>query len=168
MTMANSLELRVPFLDPEVFAVASRLPLDAEDHQVHHEVRVAPGAGADRSRARAQPAEAGLSGADPALAAGRRADGLGLRHGGFVRSGRSDRHDGGPDDARRTPQRRKRSQQTAVDRADLHAVARDLRRGQRDPTDQRADVPGAALGHHRLSRESAPAPPPISAPASAP
>ncbi|CAM4095729.1 Putative asparagine synthetase [glutamine-hydrolyzing] [Mycobacterium basiliense] len=30
MTMANSLELRVPFLDPEVFAVASRLPLQAK------------------------------------------------------------------------------------------------------------------------------------------
>jgi asparagine synthase (glutamine-hydrolysing) len=28
MTMANSLELRVPFLDPEVFAVASRLPVE--------------------------------------------------------------------------------------------------------------------------------------------
>jgi asparagine synthase (glutamine-hydrolysing) len=28
MTMANSLELRVPFLDPEVFRVASALPLD--------------------------------------------------------------------------------------------------------------------------------------------
>jgi asparagine synthase (glutamine-hydrolysing) len=28
MTMANSLELRVPFLDPEVFRVASRIPLD--------------------------------------------------------------------------------------------------------------------------------------------
>ena len=28
MTIANSLELRVPFLDPEVFAVASRLPFD--------------------------------------------------------------------------------------------------------------------------------------------
>ena len=28
MTMANSLELRVPFLDPEVFALASTLPLD--------------------------------------------------------------------------------------------------------------------------------------------
>ncbi len=28
MTMAHSLELRVPFLDPEVFAVASALPLD--------------------------------------------------------------------------------------------------------------------------------------------
>lgn len=28
MTMAHSLELRVPFLDPEVFAVASRLPAD--------------------------------------------------------------------------------------------------------------------------------------------
>src|SRR6202007_1752163 len=30
MTMANSLELRVPFLDPEVFAVASRLPSEAK------------------------------------------------------------------------------------------------------------------------------------------
>jgi asparagine synthase (glutamine-hydrolysing) len=30
MTMANSLELRVPFLDPEVFAVASRLPVAAK------------------------------------------------------------------------------------------------------------------------------------------
>jgi asparagine synthase (glutamine-hydrolysing) len=30
MTMANSLELRVPFLDPEVFSVASRLPLEAK------------------------------------------------------------------------------------------------------------------------------------------
>ncbi|WP_260860649.1 asparagine synthase (glutamine-hydrolyzing) [Mycobacterium tilburgii] len=30
MTMANSLELRVPFLDPEVFAVASRLPAEAK------------------------------------------------------------------------------------------------------------------------------------------
>ncbi|MEV3904808.1 asparagine synthase (glutamine-hydrolyzing) [Mycobacterium sp. NPDC050551] len=28
MTMANSLELRVPFLDPEVFAVAARLPFE--------------------------------------------------------------------------------------------------------------------------------------------
>jgi asparagine synthase (glutamine-hydrolysing) len=30
MTMANSLELRVPFLDSEVFAVASRLPVEAK------------------------------------------------------------------------------------------------------------------------------------------
>src|SRR5438270_1586919 len=30
MTMANSLDLRVPFLDPEVFAVASRLPVEAK------------------------------------------------------------------------------------------------------------------------------------------
>jgi asparagine synthase (glutamine-hydrolysing) len=30
MTMANSLELRVPFLDPEVFAVAARLPVEAK------------------------------------------------------------------------------------------------------------------------------------------
>ena len=32
MTMANSLELRVPFLDPEVFAVASRLSRGGQDH----------------------------------------------------------------------------------------------------------------------------------------
>src|ERR1700744_599961 len=30
MTMANSLELRVPFLEPKVFAVASRLPVEAK------------------------------------------------------------------------------------------------------------------------------------------
>ncbi|WP_076482471.1 asparagine synthase (glutamine-hydrolyzing) [Williamsia sterculiae] len=30
MTMANSLELRVPFLDPEVFRVAEQLPVDAK------------------------------------------------------------------------------------------------------------------------------------------
>ncbi|GAB3876311.1 hypothetical protein GCM10029964_022770 [Kibdelosporangium lantanae] len=28
MTMANSLELRVPFLDPEVFKIASKIPLE--------------------------------------------------------------------------------------------------------------------------------------------
>jgi asparagine synthase (glutamine-hydrolysing) len=28
MTMANSLELRVPFLDPEVFKIASQIPLE--------------------------------------------------------------------------------------------------------------------------------------------
>ena len=33
VTMANSLELRVPFLDPEVFAVASGLPLESEDRR---------------------------------------------------------------------------------------------------------------------------------------
>ena len=70
MTMANSLELRVPFLDPEVFAVASRLPGRSEDHQGHHEIRAAQGAGTHRSRPCAQPAEAGLPGPDPALAAG--------------------------------------------------------------------------------------------------
>ena len=33
MTMANSLELRVPFLDPEVFRVASTLPIEPAGHQ---------------------------------------------------------------------------------------------------------------------------------------
>ena len=150
MTMANSLELRVPFLDPEVFAVASRLPLDQKITRSTTKYALRRALEPIVPAARAQPAEAGLPGADPALAAGRRAVGLGLRPGGVVRSGRSGRHRRGPHDARRTPQRRKRSQQTAVDRADLHAVARDLRRGQRDPTDQRADLPGAALGEAHL------------------
>ena len=61
MTMANSLELRVPFLDPEVFAVASTAAVRPEDHQGHHEVRAAPGAGADRARARAQPRRSSAS-----------------------------------------------------------------------------------------------------------
>ena len=54
MTMANSLELRVPFLDPEVFAVASR-PLRPEDHPNHHQIRIAPRSGADRPGTRAEP-----------------------------------------------------------------------------------------------------------------
>ena len=39
--MANSLELRVPFLDPEVFAVASRLPLEQKlaGHTTKHALR---------------------------------------------------------------------------------------------------------------------------------
>ena len=41
MTMANSLELRVPFLDPEVFRVASQVAAGPEDHQGHHQVRAA-------------------------------------------------------------------------------------------------------------------------------
>jgi asparagine synthase (glutamine-hydrolysing) len=43
VTMANSLELRVPFLDPEVFAVASGLPLEQKlaDHTTKHALRQA-------------------------------------------------------------------------------------------------------------------------------
>ena len=50
MTMANSLELRVPFLDTEVFEVASTHPGRPEGHQGDDEVRAAPGAGAASSR----------------------------------------------------------------------------------------------------------------------
>ena len=71
MTMANSLELRVPFLDPEVFAVASGAAAAVEDRRGHHEAGAAPGAGRHRPAARAAPAQAGLPGADPALAARR-------------------------------------------------------------------------------------------------
>ena len=69
MTMANSLELRVPFLDPEVFDVASRVPLDQKITQDDDEVRTASGAGGHRAAARAAPREAGLPGAAAALAA---------------------------------------------------------------------------------------------------
>ena len=44
MTMANSLELRVPFLDPEVFAVASGAAARGEAGREHHEARAAQGA----------------------------------------------------------------------------------------------------------------------------
>ncbi len=80
MTMANSLELRVPFLDPEVFAVASRLPLDQKITRTTTKYALRRALEPIVPAARAQPAEAGLPGADPALAAGRRAVGLGLRH----------------------------------------------------------------------------------------
>ena len=141
MTMANSLELRVPFLDPEVFAVASRLPLDQKITRstTKYALRralepVIPPHVLNRPK---------LGFPVPIrhwLRAGELLDwAYGTR--GVVRCGRARRHRCGPRDARRTPQRRKRSQQAAVDRADLHAVARDLRRGQRDAADQRAAYP---------------------------
>ncbi len=80
MTMANSLELRVPFLDPEVFAVASRLPFDQKITRTttKYALRralepIVPAHVLNR-------AKLGLPGAHPALAAIRRTDGLGLRH----------------------------------------------------------------------------------------
>ena len=79
MTMANSLELRVPFLDPEVFAVASRLPFDQKITRATTKYALRRALEPIVPAARAQPAEARLPGADPALAAGRRAAGLGLR-----------------------------------------------------------------------------------------
>ena len=71
MTMANSLELRVPFLDIEVFRRRLVDPDGPEDHQGDDEVRAAPGARRHRAAARAQPGQARLPGADPALAQGR-------------------------------------------------------------------------------------------------
>ena len=79
MTMANSLELRVPFLDPEVFAVASRLPLDQKITRSTTKYALRRALEPVVPAARTQPAEARLPGAHPALAAGRRTAGLGVR-----------------------------------------------------------------------------------------
>ena len=149
MTMANSLELRVPFLDPEVFAVASRLPVEAKITRTTTKYALR------RALEPIVPAHVlhrpklGLPGADPALAARGRVAGVGLRDGGLVAGRSPDRPSRGAADARRAPERHKRSQPPAVDGADLHAVARDLRRAQRGPADQRAALSGAAL---RLER----------------
>ena len=129
MTMANSLELRVPFLDPEVFAVASRLPLDQKITRATTKYALRRALEPIVPAHVLQPAEARLPGADPALAAGRRTAGLGLRR-WSPSSGAGDLVDIAAVrtmlDEHRT--RRKRSQPPAVDGADLHAVARDLRR----------------------------------------
>ena len=54
MSMAHSLELRVPFLDKEVFEVAAGIPVDLKlpPRSVEHQVRAAPGAARASSRRR--------------------------------------------------------------------------------------------------------------------
>ena len=128
MTMANSLELRVPFLDPEVFAVARRCRWSEKMARGDHEVRAAPGAGRHRPRARAEPAQAGLPGADPALAA-RRDVRLGARDRPRL-PGRPPRRPGRrAAAARRAPRRAGGPQPPDLDAAGVPALARDLRRG---------------------------------------
>ena len=145
MTMANSLELRVPFLDPEVFAVASRLPFDQKITRTTTKYAL----------------RRALEPIVPAHVLNRAKLGfpVPIRH--WLRSGelmdwaygmidasqaghlvdlaRGARH------ARRAPHRRCRPQPPAVDGADLPALVRDLRRAQRGAADQRTAVPGAAL-----------------------
>ena len=164
MTMANSLELRVPFLDPEVFAVASRLPVDPKITRAttKYALRralepIVPAHVLNRPK---------LGFPVPIrhwLRSGELLD-WALRDGRRVAGRPPDRRAGGAADARRAPQRRSRSQPPAVDGADLHAVARDLRRAQRRATDQRADLPGPALAASNLVASAAA----ISAAASAP
>ena len=145
MTMANSLELRVPFLDPEVFAVASRLPFDQKITRptTKYALRralepIVPAHVLNRPK---------LGFPVPIRHWLRAGELLDWAYGMVDASRAGDLVDtaGGPHDARRAPQRRQRSQPPAVDGADLHAVARDLRRAQRGPADQRAALPGAAL-----------------------
>jgi asparagine synthetase B (glutamine-hydrolysing) len=126
MTMANSLELRVPFLDPE-----DRLgPADgAEDHrwvQRDHEVRAARGAGLDRPRARAEPAQARLPRPDPTLAAGRDVLLGAGRHPGLRRGPpRGPARRAG--DARRPPRGPRRPLPPDLDAPGLPDLVRDLR-----------------------------------------
>ena len=147
MTMANSLELRVPFLDPEVFAVASRLPVEARRSPGPPRSTRCAGAGADRSRRTCcnrpklgfpVPIRHWLRAASCWTGRYAMVDASAGRRPGRPR--RRAPH------ARRTPQRRKRSQPPAVDGADLHAVARDLRRAADQARDPGTRLPGAHLG----------------------
>ncbi len=145
MTMANSLELRVPFLDPEVFAVASRLPLDQKITRTTTKFAlrralepIVPAHVLNRPK---------LGFPVPIrhwLQAGELQD-WAYRTVAASQAGELIDLQRGHPDARRTPKWRKRSQPTTVDGADLHAVARHLRRAQRDPADQRADLPRPAV-----------------------
>ena len=146
MTMANSLELRVPFLDPEVFAVASRLPLEQKITRTTTKFAlrralepIVPAHVLNRPK---------LGFPVPIrhwLQAGELLDWAYATVGASQAGELIDLRRGDPD-ARRTSKWRKRSQPPTVDGADLHAVARHLRRAQRHADDQRADLPGAALG----------------------
>ena len=141
MTMANSLELRVPFLDPEVFAVASRLPFDQKITRTTTKYALRRALEPIVPAHVLHRAKLGFPVPDPALAAGRRAARVGVRDGRHVAGRRTGRPRRRTPNARRTPDRRKRSQPTTVDGADLHAVARHLRRRQRGAADQRARLP---------------------------
>ena len=145
MTMANSLELRVPFLDPEVFAVASRLPVDAKitrtttkyalrralEPIVPPHVLNRPKLGFPvpiRHWLRAGPL---LDWAHEMVNSSATDHLIDVS---AVRRMLDEHRCGTADHSRRL-----------WTRADLHAVARDLRRAQRGAADQRAAVPGAAL-----------------------
>ena len=144
MTMANSLELRVPFLDPEVFAVASRLPFDAKITRTTTKYAL---------RRALEPIVPSHVLHRPKLGFP-----VPIRH--WLRAGEllewayemvASSQAGELVDLAAVRQmldehrcRHQRPQPPAVDRADLHAVACDLRRAQRGAADQRAAVPGRA------------------------
>ena len=144
MTMANSLELRVPFLDPEVFAVASGLPRAAKLGENTTKLALRKALAGIVPPHVLQPAQAGLPRAHPALAA-RRDVRLGARHHPRQpgrspgRPGRRHPH------ARRPPRRPDRPQPPHLDAAGVPALARDLRRAADHPGDPRARLPGSAL-----------------------
>jgi asparagine synthase (glutamine-hydrolysing) len=136
MTMANSLELRVPFLDPEVFAVASQLPADQKITRATTKFAL---------RKALEPIVPGHVLNRPKLGFP-----VPIRH--WLRAGEL------LDWAYATVDASQAGELVDI-AADIHAVARDLRRAQRDPADQRADLPRAAV---------APSAVPISSPADAP
>ena len=107
-------------------------PGGAEDHLGDDQVRAAPGAGRDRPGARAEPGQARLPGADPAVAAGRDVR-VGARHHGVCWHGSPDRHGGGVAVAGRAPGRAARLLAQDLDAAGVHDLARHLRRGPDPP-----------------------------------
>ena len=136
MSMAHSLEVRVPFLDTEVFDVAADRAGGAEAAAAlgGHQVRAAPGAARAWSR---RPIvnrhEARLPDADPGLAARARCTtgpATILARSGRRRAARPGLR-AAP--ARRPPAGRRRPLPQGLDRADLLPLARHLRRAHARP-----------------------------------
>ena len=144
MTMANSLELRVPFLDPEVFRVASALPTDQKiahgttKYALRRAIEgIVPPHVLHRRKL-------GFPVPDPALARHRHAR-LGPRHRPRVADRRDPRQGRRAAPDRRAPRRSGRPLAAHLDAAGVHALARHLRRAAHPPGDPGAAVPGLCL-----------------------
>ena len=144
MTMANSLELRVPFLDTVVFDVGSSIPTDLKITKETTKFALRRALETDRAGARAQPAQARLPGADPALAQGRHVR-LGARDHRVLAGRRADRQGRRAHAARRASHRPARLLAQDLDAARVPDLARHLRRAAHPPRDPGAGLPGPSL-----------------------
>ena len=151
MSMAHSLELRVPFLDREVFEVAARMPVDlklpprsdATKYAMRQALEgVVPPAIVNRPK---------LGFPTPTRVWLRRRDvRVGARHPRHLRRGRPARPVVRAAAARRAPQGRGRQLPQGVDGAGLLRLARDLRRADARPGHPAQPVGAAHQARRRL------------------